>query len=377
MDAKRLSSRPARAGFTLVELLAVLVIIGILVGLITAAVMGARTAARRAKILLEIDNLSTALNAYKEKFGEYPPDCSGLTNSNAAIYNVARRDFMRHMLKAFPRLSTKVIGTNPDPLQQFYAMRDYIRNSSNVAIDPLNGQLDPSTALVFFLGGLPTLANTGSSIQVSGSSRMAGFAADPTNPFLRSDQSSSRIPPFFDFDPARLTDYSGNPPDTSPRWYRYVPDTGSTASAMPYIYFKAKGQGVRFRAVNQQASQGAYDNSFAGPGYDVTGTWGVPQVWQSNLTRDVTTGNAELVSPYVICKFTSGSLVADRWPGHDSFQIISAGIDGKYGLSNFVPPEAGNKISSGARPASQTGTENDNLTSFSKGTLEDMNIAGR
>lgn len=373
MDAKRLSSRPARAGFTLVELLAVLVIIGILVGLITAAVMGARTAARKARILLEIDNLSTALNAYKEKFGEYPPDCSGLpgTFTSGTQRTLERRNIIRHLLKAFPRLGPTVIGTNPNPDNQYSALQSYFYNNNRL---DLNG-LDSTTSLVFFLGGLPSLASVSGSIQISGSSRMAGFAADPTNPFLRPDQASARIPPFFDFDPARLTDTSGNPPDTNPRWYRYVPDTGSTTSAMPYVYFKARGQGVRFRAVANQPP--AYDTTMPGPGYDVQGTWGAPQVWQSNLTRDVTTGAQELVSPYVIGKFISSKWAADRWPAHDSFQIISAGLDGKYGITNFVPFETGNSLSGGSRPASQTGTEGDNLTNFSKGTLEDMNIAGK
>ena len=51
-----------RGGFTLVELLAVLVIIGILVGLIAAAVVMARTRARVAKINMEVYNLGIALS---------------------------------------------------------------------------------------------------------------------------------------------------------------------------------------------------------------------------------------------------------------------------------------------------------------------------
>ena len=68
-----------KKGFTLVELLTVIVMIGILASLITGAAIMARAAVRRTVVLSEIGQLDVALKNYKTKFGEYPPDFAGVT----------------------------------------------------------------------------------------------------------------------------------------------------------------------------------------------------------------------------------------------------------------------------------------------------------
>jgi prepilin-type N-terminal cleavage/methylation domain-containing protein len=71
-------NRTKRHGFTLVELLVVIVIIGILAALITVAVSAAIVSARQARILLEIGQLSGAMQQYKAKYGSYPPSTQPL-----------------------------------------------------------------------------------------------------------------------------------------------------------------------------------------------------------------------------------------------------------------------------------------------------------
>lgn len=133
-------NRGGRRGFTLVEMLVVVVIIGILAGLITAAAMQARRRARIAVIALEISQLDMACKAFKERFGEYPPD--GLDTAATT----------RFVKKAFPRMTS---GSAPS--------------------------VTPDTALVVWLQGV---------------------SADPANPFGASP--TSMIGPFFDFDPTRI-----------------------------------------------------------------------------------------------------------------------------------------------------------------------------
>ena len=71
MDSSR-TPPPARKGFTLVELLVVVVIIGMLVALTVPAIFSARGAARRARCVNNQKELSIALNAYASTKQGYP-----------------------------------------------------------------------------------------------------------------------------------------------------------------------------------------------------------------------------------------------------------------------------------------------------------------
>jgi general secretion pathway protein G len=65
-------------GFTLIELMVVIVILGILAGLIIPRIMGRPDEARRAKARIQIESLETALKLYKLDNGSYPTTEQGL-----------------------------------------------------------------------------------------------------------------------------------------------------------------------------------------------------------------------------------------------------------------------------------------------------------
>jgi len=138
--------------------------------------------AKQMRMLAEIQELDLALQAYREKFGEYPPDGT----DPAAV--------KRHLRRAFPRYN----GDLPEK----YA------------------KLDPATALVFWLGGIKDERGD-----------LFGFSANPANPF---DNSQSRVGPFFEFDPKRLRNDKG--------LLRYSPANDNKDSE-PYVYFRAKPNG--------------------------------------------------------------------------------------------------------------------------------------
>ena len=73
---KRLSKE--QEGFTLIELMVVIVILGILAGLIVPRIMGRPDEARRAKARIQIESLETALKLYKLDNGNYPTTEQGL-----------------------------------------------------------------------------------------------------------------------------------------------------------------------------------------------------------------------------------------------------------------------------------------------------------
>ena len=65
-------------GFTLIELMVVIVILGILAGLIIPRIMGRPEEARRMKARIQIESIETALKLYKLDNGVYPSTEQGL-----------------------------------------------------------------------------------------------------------------------------------------------------------------------------------------------------------------------------------------------------------------------------------------------------------
>jgi general secretion pathway protein G len=65
-------------GFTLIELMVVIVILGILAGLIIPRIMGRPEEARRMKAVIQMEGLETALRLYKLDNGTYPSTEQGL-----------------------------------------------------------------------------------------------------------------------------------------------------------------------------------------------------------------------------------------------------------------------------------------------------------
>ena len=83
-----------RNGFTLIEMLIVVVVIGILAGIALALVGAAGNAADRAKTRRQLEMLANAIEEYHAEFGEYPPVAKDKNGNQPVRYEYPRnRDF--------------------------------------------------------------------------------------------------------------------------------------------------------------------------------------------------------------------------------------------------------------------------------------------
>ena len=317
-------------GFTLVEMMVVIVIIGILAGLITGAVVAARTAARRAAIKMEIEQLQMAVQEYKNKYGEYPPDFTGIDSTDVAVVTVAKAAVNRHLRKRFPRYDYSAFA---DPFMQ---MTRHLRDNYDLNVM----EFDAATALAFWLGGLPENKPASGEKWI-----LAGFHSNPENPFqtgLPRDPESR----LFEFDPERLRQ------DNRPNVLHYFPDGVAAAAGAPYVYFRA----------HRSATTGRYEY---GDVFDVSSTSTFVPSSYSHTTTNVAV-------PYLESDSTSppaGDTPATEryWRALETFQILSPGLDGLYSegtgsIATFRYTKSGHNFTNG---------DFDNLTNFAENQLED------
>ena len=304
------------AGFTLVEILVVIVIIGLLAGISSTVLVSARNSARSSVVSTQMAQLSMALDEYKNQFGEYPPDFSDKEAVMRHVkkrwprYNVASYDeFMAHV-RCGCRLSSSYDGAVPGP----GALSD-----AETLFNNLNGEHvweigNPASALVFWLGGLP---------DVDG--KPSGFYANPKAPLgvglnrggvvapLANPLQARRVEPLFDFELKNIAGYGVGAHDnaTGPVYYEAEADELEDASVGAFRYAPAFQQGdlpiVYFRP------------SLASP-------YGAKSFWFA----DAEPSSGAAVSQAVAY---ARSLDENRiaWYEEKRFQLIHPGVDGLFG----------------------------------------------
>lgn len=361
----RCARNARRSGFTLVEVLVVIAIIGVLVALIVPAVnMAYRTVQQRA-IALECQALAQAVEAYRSKYDDYPPD--GLVEGVMRL----------HLRKAFPNISPSEFDLLSNPTVV----------TGNSAIGSV---MEPSEALVFFLGGFsddPAFPFSGkggpiyildtNGKQLNSSGKLVD-SSGPGGSIASIQYNPDRQNPFYDFKQAQLTldvdgvrtvstddDITGAARDLMPAYH-------PNGKKMPFLYFDS-------RTYQPQTDANQFNAGSAGIAYPYRST-AVNTKYSPN-DNSVLNRNKYF-----------------RFMNEKTFQIVSAGLDDNYGgesgLFYMFKPSNGESagsansgdslaltapISSGTHPApdftrflNSTGTSQlDNVTNFSEGKLED------
>lgn len=274
---------PDRSGFTLVEILMVIVVIAILMALLLPALQSVRRTALDAKVKTEIMQLETAIGQFKSTFGVAPPssitlylDSAGWTQDTTGSTALMRQiwpqiDFnnMTYPWKITPP---------PSPAQ---------------TPPVLNG----AESMMFFLGGVYKYGTTNPPI---------GFSKNPIDPFYNGGAGGtigSRDGPFIEFDTLRVKDKF--PVNQFPEYYDSLSD-----QARPFYYVSSNdGQGYPVAYVST----------------DTGITWPSPASAPTG-TLFLTIYSSDIATPYK----------------PQSWQIISPGADGSYGSGGLFNPSLSN-----------------------------------
>lgn len=277
--ARRGPDRPRRSAFTLLELLAVILIIAILIAIAFPAYQAVVANARRATVRTEMAAINSSIAEFKSKYNTEPPSYINFSGASAAALPAQTKAILRKM---FPQIDLSAASPVTASLTQ---------------AGLLGEELKGTEALVFFLGGVRR--NTGAA-PATLTNELVGFSKNPANPFAQpAAGSSTRVGPFFDFDTGRLI---ANPDGTNDAGT--VPQLvyrDAVSPSNPYIYAST-------------AATGSY---------------------RDGITAATTDFPA--ISGGFFRAYRKTSATGPFW-NPNSYQLISPGFDGDYGDGGVYDP---------------------------------------
>ena len=357
---KATTASPRRNGFTMVEILVVIAIIGILAAILVPTLAVAIKNVKQNAILFELNQLEAAMEQYAQANGDsYPPDFTTGANpddpnsvADTGLENLIVR-LNRHLLKISSSHQENVVlhldsGASGAVLNtDGETLFDRQLNTFNAG-DPLactregtppDGTIDitPDEALVFWLSG----TSENAAFPLSGS----GDVEDDSKTLPFANMEKRRV--YFEFDESRLKDFDH---DGFPS---YVPKYGPE---VPYVYFHYSTYPIA--------------------------------AYQPNLNCVDTGENDVALGKNTITQARPYARSDGGWIEDDGFQIITAGYDGDYGeypratfdltvASPNTLANTGTNANPGARkifPTNDNGNfgrrDFDNLASFAEHRLD-------
>lgn len=310
-------------GFTLIELLVVIIVIGILSAMSVVVVRTAMNSGKGATVKTQMQQLAIALDSYKAKVGEYPPD---------NFLDTAALE--RHLKKRWPRARYSNIV-------EAFLNKVVLRKEGDVVVPAVTDVIQVEarasyiSPLIFFLGG-----------PIGSDDKPRGFYLSPTEPFgmypipgrdtpefdeyLNEVENAQREEPFFKF------------PDKAITWFNGVP--AFMPQEAPILYFRSEPKIEYFR------------------GDGIVKFWPMDaETAPEGTTFDIwAEAAAEFgsVTPFV-SGFENDDPTLPIWCDADSFQLIHPGMDKTFAqnLAVDAPRQLGDL----------TPADEDTITSFSEG----------
>jgi type II secretory pathway pseudopilin PulG len=311
-----------------VELLIVMAILGILAGLLAWGVNAARVSILKRAQAFEVQSIASAVEAYRTKYGDYPPDGSSWPVMEAHLRKAFPNILVSELALLNPALSTAngYIRNDNDLTESHPHLARYISTSPGLR----SGRVfDAAEALVFFLGG---------------------FSSDPQRPITGPGgplklnpvvgayiYNTQRENAFFEFKIGRLTldpntgasndeaVYSeGVPNDLMPVYVGNGPTYQQLG--VPIIYFDSRTYQIGGATVNDSS----YYFNFYSPGLVDT--------------RNVQGSTRNCARPFLSMDLDPNKgNNALRYANDKTFQIMNGGYDRIYGcqsVKNVAAPES-------------------------------------